>query len=135
MNIKKFIMAVLIVFIIIQITNFIYHNLMMGATYEAMQGVWRPDMMDKMWLMYIVSIVFSSLFVYIFLKGFAQNGIKGGMQYGVVMSFLQPLIASVSQYVFYPIALSLAVQWFVFGLIQFVLCGIFVSIFYKSQSN
>ena len=100
-----------------------------------MQGVWREDMMDKMWLMFIVGLVFAILFVYIYIKGFVENGIKGGIKYGIVMSFVQPFIASLSQYVFYPIPLNLAVQWFVFGIIQFVLCGIVVSIFYKSESN
>ena len=100
-NIKKFLLAALCVLLIIQITDFIFHNLIEAETYMALNHIWRKDMMDKMWIMFIVAIVFSIFFVYIYIKGFTGNGLAAGLRYGMVMSFMHPFIASLSQYTIY----------------------------------
>jgi len=133
-NIKRFIIAVVSVFVIVQLTDFIFHNVIQGETYNAFSHIWRKDMMDKMWVLFVVSIMFSLFFVYIYIKGFMKNSILGGIKYGIVMSFVQPFIASLSQYAIYPLPFFLIVQWYIFGIIQFVLCGIVVSVIYKNQS-
>jgi len=134
-NIKKFLLAALCAFLIIQITDFIFHNIIEAETYKALNHVWRKDMMDKMWIMFIVAIVFSIFFVYIYIKGFAGNGLTAGLRYGIVMSFMHPFIASLSQYTIYPLPFSLIMQWFVFGLLQMSACGIVVAAVYNIKSE
>ena len=131
MNFRKFFFAAVAVFIIIQITDFIFHNIIQAETYNSLKHIWRPDMMDTMWIMFVVAIVFSVFFVYIFIKGFAAGSIMAGIKYGIIMSFMHPFISALSQYSIYPLPFNLVLQWYIFGVIQLTLCGMIVSLIYK----
>ncbi len=131
MNIKRFLLAVLAVFLIDQAVGYLVHGILLMDAYLALQEVWRPDMMEYMWVMMLTSAVFSFFFVYIFTKGYEGKGIIEGVRYGLVMGLFMNVVGIVNQWVVYPISLSLAVQWFVYFMIQFVILGVVVSVIYK----
>ncbi len=135
MNIKRFVYACIAVFVTFQVLDFIIHGIILGPTYESLKDVWRPDMMSKMWIMYITSLVLSLLFVYIFTKGYEGKGIAEGIRYGIIIGLLMNAVGMFSQYVVYPIPLSLAIQWFVFGMIEFLICGIVVALVYRPKTS
>lgn len=131
MDKKRFIGAILAVFVAIQITDPIIHNLILGKTYMTLQSVWRVDMMSKMWIMFINYIVFSSLFVYIFSKGFEKKGVLEGIRYGILIGFFVYVFSVINQYVIYPIPFSMILLWCFFGLIQYTLYGIITALIFK----
>ncbi|HRZ28037.1 MAG TPA: hypothetical protein P5346_10855 [Spirochaetota bacterium] len=131
MNIKRFAISSVVVFLLIMGMDQIIHGIILGEIYRSLSSIWRPDMMDFMWIMLATSAVLSIGFVYIFIKGRENKGIAEGVRYGAVMGLLFCGTGSFNQYVIYPVTLSLAVQWFVFGLIEFIIAGIAVSIIYK----
>lgn len=133
MNIKKFVLASIAVFITLQLLDFIIHNLLLGATYESLHAVFRPNMMDKMWIMYITSIIFSMLFVYIFTKGYEGKGLFEGAKYGLIIGLVVHLVGSYNQYVVYPITYYLALQWFIYGTLELIIAGFVVAAIYKSK--
>ncbi len=133
MNIKKFVLASIAVFITLQILDFIIHNLLLGATYESLQAVFRPDMMDKMWIMYLTGIIFSMLFVYIFTKGYESKGLFEGAKYGLIIGLVVHLVGSYNQYVVYPITYYLTLQWFIYGTLELIIAGVVVAAIYKSK--
>ncbi|VAW13682.1 hypothetical protein MNBD_BACTEROID01-559 [hydrothermal vent metagenome] len=135
MNIKKFVYACIAVFVTFQVLDFIIHGVILRPTYESLKDIWRPDMMSKMWIMYITSLVLSLLFVYIFTKGYEGKGIAEGIRYGIIIGLLMNTVGMFSQYVVYPIPLSLAIQWFVFGIIEFLICGIVVALVYRPKTS
>jgi hypothetical protein len=112
MNLKKFFGASLLVFITLQITNFLGHSWWLGQTYRSLAGVWRPDMADKTWIFTVVGIFTSLLFVYIFDKGYEGKGIKEGFRFGIIIGLFMAIPASFCEYAMYSIPLSLAVKWF-----------------------
>jgi uncharacterized PurR-regulated membrane protein YhhQ (DUF165 family) len=132
MNIKRLIVASIAVFILFQVLDFIIHGVILRSTYETLKDVWRPDMMAKMWIMYIVSFIFSFLFVYVFTKGYEGRGIAEGIRYGILIGLLVN-ICVFYQYVVYPVPFSLALQWFIYGMIEFILCGIVAALIYKPK--
>lgn len=87
MNIKRFIGAIIAVFVTIQITDPIIHGLLLGKSYAAVTGLWRPDMMSKMWVMFLNYLMFSILFVYIFSKGREGKGVIEGVRFGIIAGF------------------------------------------------
>ena len=131
MNIKRFIGASIAVFFAFQIVDSIIHIFILSPVYDTLKDLWRPDMMDKMWIMYSTSLVFSFLFVYIFTKGYEGKGIAEGIRYGLLIGLLMNVVGIFNQYVVYPIPFSLAIQWFIFGMIEFVIIGIVTSLIYK----
>lgn len=133
MNVKKFIIAVFGVFIVFQVLNFIIHGPILGSVYESMAGVWREDMMSKMWIMYVTSFIMSILFVYIFIKGYEGKGIAEGIRFGLIIGLLMNVVGMFNQYAVYPISLSLTIQWFIYGTLQIIICGIVVALLYKPE--
>jgi len=134
MNIKRFFLAVLAVLATIVATNIIIHSFILMDTYTSLKQLWRPDMMDLMWIMYITDIILAFLFVYIFTKGYENKGILEGVRYGLLMGLLLDGIGTLGQYMVYPIPVSLAVQWFVYGMIRFVILGIIVALIYRPKA-
>ena len=133
MNTKKFLLTSLAVFVTLQILDFVIHNLILAADYEALVAVWRPDMMDKMWVMYITGIVFSLLFVYIFSKGQEGKGVMEGVKYGFIIGLLVVFVGSFNQFVVYPIPYGLTWKWIIYGLIEFVILGAVTALIYKPE--
>ena len=135
MNIKKFIISVIAVFLCFQVLDILIHWVILGPTYQEHKDLWRPDMMSTMWIMYITSFILSILFVYIFVKGYEGKGIAEGIRYGIIIGILFNGVGAFNQYAVYPISFSLAVKWFIYGTIEFIICGIIVSAIYRPKSS
>lgn len=131
MNIRKIVLASIAVFIAFEVMDFIIHGVILSSVYASLAQVWRPDMMSKMWLMYFSTLVMSIMFVYIFIKGYENKGIAEGMRFGIVAGLFMNFIGVFGQYVMYPIPASLALKWFIYGMIEFIIAGIVVSLVYK----
>ncbi len=133
MNKKRFVLASIAVFFVFEILDWIIHSKILSRTYMNLQHLWRPDMMDKMWIMYITAFIFSFLFVYIFTKGYEGKGVAEGIRYGLIIGLLMLVVGMFNQYVVYPIPLNLTIQWFIYGLIQFIIVGIVAALIYKPE--
>lgn len=133
MNIKRFILAGVAFYITFEILNFIIHTFLLSQSYESLSSLWRPDMMSKMWIMSISTLAFSFLFVYIFSRGFGQ-GIIAGVKFGLLIGLFVYCFSAVNQYVVYPIPANLVIQWCLYGLVQYTLCGIVVAVIYKPKT-
>lgn len=131
MNVKRFILASAVVFILFEAIDFVVHNIILMKAYMSLQSLWRPDMMDLMWLMLITTAVLSIGFTYIFIKGRENRGVAEGARFGVIMGLFYCGTGIFNQFVIYPVPLSLALQWFVYGMIEFVVAGIAVSLVYR----
>jgi hypothetical protein len=133
MNMKKFLLASLAVFVSLQILDFVIHNVILSSQYEAIMSVWRPDMMDKMWVMYVTGVVFSLLFVYIFSKGQEGKGLMEGVKYGLIIGLLVIFVGSFNQFVVYPIPYGLTWKWIIYGLIEYMILGAVTALIYKPE--
>ena len=135
MNIKRFIWAGIAVFFTFQVLDLLFHGLILGRMYGALKEVWRPDMMSKMWILHVTCLFLSFMFVYIFSKNYEEKGIAEGARYGLIIGLLINVAGMFNQYAVYPIPFSLAIQWFIYAIIEFVICGIVASLIYKSKSD
>jgi len=134
MNKKRFVLASIAVFVVFEILDWIIHSKILSRTYMNLQHLWRPDMMDKMWIMYITAFIFSFLFVYIFTKGYEGKGVAEGIRYGLIIGLLMLVVGMFNQYAVYPIPLNLTIQWFIYGLIQFIIVGIVAALIYRQET-
>ncbi len=135
MNTKKFIIASILVFIVFEILDFIIHGLILKGAYESLASVWRPDMNSLMWIMYITAFIFSFLFVYIFTKGYEGKGIAEGIRYGLLIGLLMLIVGMFNQYAVYPLPFILVLEWFILGMIQFIIIGIVAAAIYKPSKK
>jgi len=101
-----------------------------------MMKVWRPDMQEKMWIFYLVTCFTSFFLTLIYSKWYTGKGIAEGIQFGVYAGFLMATPMAYSSYAMYPIPYSIAVQWFVYGMVHYLILGMALSlVFGKKVSN
>ena len=135
MNVKRFLFASIIVFIVFEALNYLIHGLILAGAYEATMDLWRADMNQTMWIIYLGDLVRAFLFVFIFIKGYENKGWAEGLRYGFWIGLYVSIGMAFGEYAMYPIPLMMAVQWFVYGVIQLIICGIVTALIYKSAKK
>lgn len=138
MNTKKFVLAFILVFVLVEVTNYIIHTGILASAYmsEEAKAVFRPEaeMMDNMWMMWLVDIVWSFFFVFFFVKGYENKGWMEGLRFGIYMGLFWNLVGAYGAYTVYPLPYSIVFQWFIYGLIQSVILGISAALVYKPKT-
>lgn len=132
---KKIWVGFIAVFILMSITSFLIHGLILDSVYrsEEMKSVWRSDMESKMWIFYVVNLITSFFFTFIFSKGYEGKGIGEGVRYGLYMGLLMATPMAYASYASYPIPYHLALQWFIYGMIQYLILGVAVAMVFGSK--
>ena len=130
MNVKKYIIAGIVVFIIFQLSGFVIHNIMLQDTYQKLHNLWRPDMMAYMWIMYITSLIVSFIFTYLYIKMDKKGGLIQGLIFGTIVGLFMN-VGIFNQFAIYPLPFYLVVQWFIYEMISYVICGAIISFVYK----
>jgi len=131
MNTKKFILSSLIVYVVFEVLNFLIHGVILSDMYMRTASLWRADMDQMMWIIYVGDILKAFLFVFIFTKGLENKGWAEGMRFGLLMGLYVAIGMGFGSYAMYPIPFILALQWFIYVTIQLVICGIVAAIIYK----
>ena len=139
MNTKRFIITFIVVYVFLEITNFLVHAVILGPTYasDAISYLFRTqeEMMSKMWIMYVMDLIWAFFFVFLFVKGYENKGILEGLRFGLYIGIFYVMVQSYNTYVIYPLPYLLAFQSFVYGLIQVLILGLVTSLIYKPKES
>ncbi len=133
MNVKRYLITVAAVYAAFLAMDFVIHSVILMPAYAALSALWRPDMMAYMWLMYLTGCIMTFLFVYIFIKGYEGKGILEGLRFGLIIGLFMQVPGVWGQFMVYPIPFSLAIQWFIFGFIEFVVAGVIAAAIYRPK--
>ena len=87
--------------------------------------------MSMLWIFHVGSLILAFLFTYIFVKGYENKGILEGVRYGIIIGLFANIPYAFYEYAMYPLPLSLCLQWFIYGMIEFIICGIIAAGIYK----
>ena len=131
MNAKRFVLAAIVVFVVSQILEFLIHGVILASTYESLKDLWRPDMESKMWIYPVIGAIWSLLFVYIFVKGREGKGVMEGVRFGVVIGLFVGIPMAYGAYAMIDIPYSLALQWWIYTLIECVILGVIAAAVYN----
>jgi hypothetical protein len=133
---KKILIGFVVVFIAMMVMSFIVDGLILGSTYESLKNLWRPDMQSKMWIYYVIMVVGSFFFSFIFSKGYEGKGIMEGVRYGLYIGIWMSIGMAYGTYAMIAIPYSLALQWFIYGVIQYVVYGVLLGlVFGKKEAS
>lgn len=135
MNWKNFFITFVVIYILGGLLNYIFHGVLLSGTYEALTGVWRPDMDSLMWVQMVTALFLSFFFIYIFAKGREGKGWMEGLRYGLVIWAFLSIPSIYGQYMVYPIPYSLVLKWLFSDLVVMVILGITVSLLYKPAED
>lgn len=137
-NWKKYIFAVIAAFVAFQAMDYLVHTVILNEKYQSLNdtGIWRENMQDYMWIMFVTGIIFAVFFVYLYhyFSNAYKTGWMAGLYYGLVIAFMTSVIGAYGQFMVYNLPYDLAWQWALYGLIETAIVGIIVGLIYKPLS-
>lgn len=133
MNKKNLLLSGVVVFIAYQVLDFVTHEVLMRSGYDATAQVWRPqeEMMSFMWIFIVVNLLWSFIFVYLFDQMNKGKGIQEGIKYGFCIGLFVVTPMAYNTYAVLPVPHSMALGWFVYGMIKVMACGAVLSLVHK----
>jgi hypothetical protein len=123
---KKIIYSVIIVFVVWSILDFVIHQLILGASYQATASLWRPMAQMKMGLMYVVKFLVSISFVCLYAFFVGKRGIITGFLFGLIYGLGAGISMGYGTYSYMPIPYHMAFTWFLGTVVEFTLAGLIV---------
>ncbi len=136
-NWKKLWITVVVVYVVNQVLHFLIHAMWLGETYASLSDIWRPEaeMMAKQWIMFVTAAVYCFFFVYLFAKGCEGKGLGEGVRYGVIIGLFVGVFSAYDWYVILPIPYSLALKWFLSGMVASIVMGVVAALLYKPTGH
>jgi hypothetical protein len=133
--VKRAILALVAVFIVWAILDFIIHGVFLQSTYEATASLWRPMDEMKIGLMYFVTLLFTACFVAIYGWLVSQKSIGSGIKYGALFGLAIGISAGLGMYTVMPIPLTLAWSWLFGSLVEGIVAGAVVGAILKPSGT
>ncbi len=132
---KKVLIGFVAVFIAMSACDFLVHGVILDASYKATASLWRPDMDSMMWIYSVIGLIGSFFFSFIFSKGYEGKGIAEGARYGLYIGIWMSAGMAYGTYGMIAIPYSLALQWFLFGVVEYVLYGIILALIFGRKTE
>jgi hypothetical protein len=123
---KKIIYSVIIVFVVWSILDFVIHQLILGASYQATANLWRPMAQMKLGLMYVVKFLVSIAFTCLYAFFVGNRGIKTGFFFGLIFGLGAGISMGYGSYSYMPIPYHMAFTWFLGTVVEFTTAGLIV---------
>ncbi len=137
MNWRRLLLAALIAFIFLQLSDFLVHWVILKCVYDDLmaRGILRSAgaICGYIWVMIVMTALFSFLFTYIFAKGYEGKGILEGIRYGIVIGFFWIFVNAYSVFAVIDIPYGLVWSWILAGFIQTIIAGILLALIYKPK--
>lgn len=130
---KKGILAVVAVFATFVILDYIIHSIILTSTYQATAYLWRSPEEMILWLMYLSTLVFSIIFVYIYARFFAKKRTGTGVFYGLLMGLAMGTSMGIGSFSVMPIPCNMALTWFLGCIVEMALAGLWLGLIVKEK--
>lgn len=126
MNLKRFVIAVVVIFLFALAWNGFVHMVLLKEANLAIERFARPAEDRDMVLGLLLTAGIAILFVYSYIAFVRTPGAKRALGHGLFFALLAGLFVDLNQFVLYPIPGSLAAAWFLFGVVEFCIYGALV---------
>jgi hypothetical protein len=123
---KRIILAIVAIFVVWSVSDFIIHGLILGPTYEVTQELWRPMNEMKMVVLYSTVLIAAIAFVCIYARFVTESGVGIGILYGLLFGITVGVPMGFGTYSVMPIPFSMAATWCLGSIAEYVLGGIIV---------
>ena len=125
------------VFVTIALVDTIVNMFLLRSTYmdPTMTHLWRPEAEMKIWLFYVVYLFQSFFFSLIFSKGYEGKGVVEGIRYGFYVGVMMAIGMGYGTYGAMPITYSLALQWFLYGILEFMIAGAVLAMVFGKKAT
>lgn len=123
-----------VVFVFFALASYLVDGVLLASTYESLKEIWRPDMMSLMWVYYVILLVGSFFFVFIFSRGYEGKGVMEGVRFGLYIGIWMGIGMAYGTYAMIPIPYSMALTWFFAAIIQYIIAGILTALIFGKHA-
>ena len=120
---KRLFFAIIAVFVLWVVLDYIIHSVLLRAEYQATTNLWRPLAEIKNGLLTFVTLIEAFVFVSIYERFFANRGVGTGIKYGLLFGLGAGISMAYGSYAVMPIPYNMAVTWFFGTLVEMTLAG------------
>jgi len=124
-----------VVFVVIAVLEFLFMTTLLAGDFAATPNLWRPEAEMKVWLFYVVYAFTAFFFTLIFSKGYEGKGLAEGARFGFYAGMLMAVPMAYGSYASMPITYSLALKWFLIGLVEYVAAGVAVAAVFGKRAT
>ncbi|HTY01932.1 MAG TPA: hypothetical protein VMG09_18035 [Bacteroidota bacterium] len=121
---KKILIGFVVSFVLLEALSYLVNGVLLRSGWESVGQLLRPDMNSLMWVYYVITLVEAFFFTFIFSKGFEGKGIMEGVRYGLYIGIWLSIGMAYGTYAMIAIPYSMALQWFIYGILTYVIAGI-----------
>ena len=131
-NIPRFALSVIAAFILIFLTDWVWHGMVMADLYAETPQLWRGEMemSDYFIFMLVTQLVLAKWLALVYTRNHEGKGLMEGLRYGFWMGGLAAVLA-IQSYAYLPVPVMVPVLWAVGYMIQFMLVGVVIAKLYK----
>lgn len=138
MNAKKYLLAVVAVFVAYSGLGYLIHEVLLDADYQPMVGTVLRNVDAfgrRLPFLYVGNLIFALALCLIYVQGYEprKNWIGQGLRFGLIMALLLAPMA-LTTYVVYPVTGMLAVKWLIFGSLQIVITSLVAAGLYQTPA-
>jgi hypothetical protein len=123
---KRTVLAIIAVFVAMQVLDFLLHGVILRSTYEATASLWRPMAEMKMGLMRVVGLVAAVCFVCVYAWLVRPKCWATGLSYGLIFGVGTGVPMGFGTYCYTPIPESIAVTWCLGSVVEATIAGLLV---------
>jgi len=127
---KKFIISVIVVFVLAMVFSFLVHGLVLAPSYAALKGMFRTPEDGAAYFPYMLlaHVFIAFTFVWIYNKGKeAKPFLSQGICYGIAIASITAIPTYMIYYAVQPMPGLLVVKQLVFDSVMYVILGIVVA--------
>lgn len=130
---RRTLLAVLLVFVVWTVLDFLIHVTILSDTYAASPQLWRTTVEMKTGLMYLVVFVAAASFVLIYAWLIPDKSVKRAMQYGMLYGIGSGISTGFGSYSAMPLPYIVAFWWFLGKFIEALAAGWLTGLIVKKQ--
>lgn len=123
---KNNIIAIVVLFVAWSAIDFVVHGQLLASAYEATASLWRPVEEMKAGLMSLVTLLIAIVFVFGYAKLVAAKSLVSGVHYGLAIGLVVALGFGFGTYGYMPIPMSMALTWFCYAVVSYLIGGAIV---------
>ena len=133
MNIKRYIIAAIVLFAFTFSYESYVHGVLLNSIYHETPNIWRAeaDMISFMPFNIAVLVILALWITFIFTKFYPHGGAKNGLRFGFYIGVLAGIQAA-GAYFYLPISSMLALYWFVAYVLESTVAGLLIGAIYKN---
>lgn len=134
MNIKRFLLAIVALFVYVYTFEFYVHGMLLANIYNETPNIWRSvdQMMAHMPFNIVIMALITIWVTFIFTRLFKDGGWKNGLCFGLYFGVLSGLQAA-GAYYYLPITATLAGCWFLAYVAESLIGGMLIGLIYRPR--